>query len=82
MSTNDLLELNTGTPEPSGSAPMLDSGVALPNSVPTLLLSTHSMMFVLISCSLFEFGQSLPAITEASRGGQTYRGLWQDHLKN
>ena len=72
MSASAFLQvLNTGTPEPSGSASMLNFGVISPKVIPTFMFSTHSLMSELIACSLFQFGQSPKAITEASRGGQT-----------
>ena len=66
-----LLALNTGTPEPSGSTFMLTCYVISPKVILTFMFSTHSLMFELVACSLFEFGHSPKAITEASRGSQT-----------
>ena len=70
-----LLALNTGSPEPSGSAPKLNSGVILPEVAPELMLFSHWLIFELVTCSLFEFGQSPKATTEESRGGQVLPGF-------
>ena len=43
------------------------------------MFSTHLLMFELVATSLFEFGQSPVAITEAFRGGHTlslFMGVW------
>ena len=50
---------------------MLDPGVTLPNVLPTLILSTPFLMFELVACSVFEFGQTPKATSEVFNGGHT-----------